>query len=390
MFCFAVPLILVLVNQPSAASAFLPGIPAVKLCDHHSSHIFQSSSVNEVEEGQGGNSCWASWALLISSWTDGVAESPQAKSFLKQGLTRTLLAEEQAVAEKSVESSAVFSPCCGPDTKALEEMEKIDKVVETIKENPDNIDSLIESLPGLPSLRVVYIPTALYALRIDSQNTPGKQRQRARADGKKRRNEVVRIIKELFQDRVSVQVVTVDLDDGSVKQPDGFEDDNASSVPKDGKGALKDWSPHFIYVEGGNTFWLHHCLTKGGWKNDLISAISGRNAAVYCGKSAGAILAGALVETATWKGWDDPRVVPGMEDYKDWTGVQGLNLMGGASFFPHMSDEWKSLVQDKREALEGITTVYALSDEEVCLCDGSMKSIVQLSTPCLMKERDSL
>ena len=64
--------------------------------------------------------------------------------------------------------------------------------------------------------------------------------------------------------------------------------------------ALLDWSPNLVYVEGGNTFWLYHCMTKGDWQEDLVSAITSGNS-MYCGKSAGAILAGKSVETATWK-----------------------------------------------------------------------------------------
>jgi len=41
-------------------------------------------------------------------------------------------------------------------------------------------------------------------------------------------------------------------------------------------------------------------MTKGDWQDDLVSAITTGNS-VYCGKSAGAILAGRTVETATWK-----------------------------------------------------------------------------------------
>jgi hypothetical protein len=69
-------------------------------------------------------------------------------------------------------------------------------------------------------LRVLYIPTALYALRKDSTNTPGKQRQRARADGKQRRNELVQLLTNLLGDTVSISAVTLDWDDGSVKQPE--------------------------------------------------------------------------------------------------------------------------------------------------------------------------
>ena len=70
---------------------------------------------------------------------------------------------------------------------------------------------------------------------------------------------------------------------------------------KDGKEALTNWSPHLIYVEGGNTFWLQHCIEKGNWSDQILNACTGDTAAVYCGKSAGAIVAGQLVETATWK-----------------------------------------------------------------------------------------
>ena len=40
----------------------------------------------------------------------------------------------------------------------------------------------------------------MYALRPDSDNTPGKQRQRARADGKKRRTAIINQLQELFED----------------------------------------------------------------------------------------------------------------------------------------------------------------------------------------------
>ena len=65
--------------------------------------------------------------------------------------------------------------------------------------------------------------------------------------------------------------------------------------------ALTNWNPHLIYVEGGNTFWLKHCMDKGDWGPVIQKACIGTNAAVYCGKSAGAIVGGQLVETATWK-----------------------------------------------------------------------------------------
>jgi peptidase E len=70
---------------------------------------------------------------------------------------------------------------------------------------------------------------------------------------------------------------------------------------QNGKDAISAWNPHFIYVQGGNTFWLYHCIEKGGWGDDLVKACTGSNAAVYCGTSAGAIIIGESMETACWK-----------------------------------------------------------------------------------------
>ena len=42
-------------------------------------------------------------------------------------------------------------------------------------------------------------------------------------------------------------------------------------------------------------------MEKGDWTQDLIDAITGSNAAVYVGTSAGAILMGSSMETACWK-----------------------------------------------------------------------------------------
>lgn len=70
---------------------------------------------------------------------------------------------------------------------------------------------------------------------------------------------------------------------------------------QNGRDALQKWEPHLVYVDGGNTFWLHYCIQKGDWGQPLKDAVTGSKASVYCGKSAGAIVAGACIETATWK-----------------------------------------------------------------------------------------
>ena len=53
-----------------------------------------------------------------------------------------------------------------------------------------------------------------------------------------------------------------------------------------------------------------------------------------------AIVAGSNISTATWKGWDDPAVVPGKES-DDWLDYNGFGFSGMNSYFPHMSSEWK-------------------------------------------------
>jgi len=70
---------------------------------------------------------------------------------------------------------------------------------------------------------------------------------------------------------------------------------------QDGKEAFNSWKPNLIYVQGGNTFWLYHCIEKGGWSRDIVNACTGDHAAVYCGNSAGAIIMGKSVATACWK-----------------------------------------------------------------------------------------
>mmetsp|Transcript_4418 Transcript_4418/g.12247 ORF Transcript_4418/g.12247 Transcript_4418/m.12247 type:complete len:246 (-) Transcript_4418:342-1079(-) len=231
-------------------------------------------------------------------------------------------------------------------------------------------------------IRLAYIPTAMYALRPDSNNTPGKQRQRARADAKKRRNNIVALLQQIINknddddddgEEWDIQAVTIDLDDDSVKQGQCTVTQNqeTANFPTTGQEALQDWKPHLVYVEGGNTFWLYHCVEKGGYDPILRQTLGGSPTCCYCGSSAGAIVVGASLQTACWKGWDDPRVVPGRERYEDWHDVAGLNLVQGQSFFPHMDGRWKSLVEDKQKCLYDATKLVCLNEDEVyCVSSG--------------------
>lgn len=57
------------------------------------------------------------------------------------------------------------------------------------------------------------------------------------------------------------------------------------------------------------------------------------------------------MQTACWKEWDDPSVVPGKETYGDWTDVRGLDGAGRTSIFPHMTEEWEELAEHKTAQL---------------------------------------
>lgn len=186
-----------------------------------------------------GNGQWLKHGLLLSSFTDGLKPNPEAVDFLMRGLVAALWRERQASAEAKVTESSIQSPCCGPDLDAVMSMEQADAALADLEGGRlpwrDILASLAGSADGEDSsleLRFLYIPTAMYAIRRDSQNTPGKQRQRARADGKKRRNEIVDLLSSQLGDRVTILAATLDLDDGSIKQPEGSN--NPSLFPKVG------------------------------------------------------------------------------------------------------------------------------------------------------------
>jgi Peptidase family S51 len=323
--------------------------------------------------------------LLISSFSDGLLPNSVARDILSRGLWRCLLTEEQMAAEQAVEESVRFSPCNGPNTEALLRLEQSDHVLNQFDANWKQVVRE-RNRDGERVLRFLYIPTAMYALRPDSTNTPGRQRQRARADAKQRRDDIVALLLDIMNiepnSSVAIAAVTLDLDDGSIKHSSvsGMPNESVQSgLPANAKEALKEWRPHLVYVQGGNTFWLHHCLEKSGRKSDLVTLLQSETT-FYCGASAGAILAGASMEVACWKGWDDPSVVPCRSTYEAWTGVAGLNLLDTpTAVFPHYDDsQWSGLVLDKSKELSARTGVetICLGDDQVYYVHGNESKLV--------------
>ena len=296
---------------------------------------------------------WAWHALFFSSFADGIFSSEPARFFLKQGLNALM---------KHGSSSTTTT------------------TTRYINQSP---------------MRLLYIPTAMYAPRIDSENSLGKQRQRARADGKKRRTQIIQLIQQLVGVNANaVSAVTFDLDDGSIKQPEGFLSNE--SIPTTISSLLVDWDPNVLYMEGGNTFWLHHCLTKSTCVTDDDEAIvpvallikdlmTTPYRCVTMGASAGAIVAGAQLCPATWKQWDDPSVVPDMTHYDDWQTIVGQNVAGGTSFFPHYTPEWDNVLASKQGS---VPQLVCLADADVACINGIEKSMTVLrgSTKCTANE----
>ncbi len=115
-----------------------------------------------------------------------------------------------------------------------------------------------------------------------------------------------------------------------------------------------------IYVECGNTFYIHYHSVQAGLKELLDSFLA--DGGLYVGSSAGTIVAGKTAAIALWKGWDSPSVVPKI-DY------DGLDLLGGRSFFPHYSSQYKSLVDKESKALDHPTVT--LTDSQCLSVDES-------------------
>jgi len=72
--------------------------------------------------------------------------------------------------------------------------------------------------------------------------------------------------------------------------------------------------------------------------------------------------------------------VPGREQYEDWTDLKGFGLVGEASFFPHMGDQWQELVDAKLLERGDKRSVYCLRDDQVCCIEGKKRQIDVISS----------
>ena len=112
-----------------------------------------------------------------------------------------------------------------------------------------------------------------------------------------------------------------------------------------------------VYVDGGNTFYLQYHMIRTGFWTAMKQHLKATANCIYIGASAGAIVAGNSIETAYWKGWDDPTVVG--NDF-EWTleRKRGAGLVSNECFFMHYEDaSHADLVQQQAQRFKDDFTV---------------------------------
>lgn len=188
--------------------------------------------------------------------------------------------------------------------------------------------TVFRNLLGDKQGRLVYIPTAQYAVDTTSSKSKGEQRRRARYDA-----------------RQKLQLLSRAL---SIHQSDLLELDNPTMDAQKLSAILNEAS--VLCVDGGNTFYLQkHMIQTNFW---ATASQTLQNGCVYVGASAGGIVAGRSIKTAYWKGWDDPGAAG---DSFAWTPetLHGGNICNGHSFFMHYDQaSHQALVSSKTVELE--------------------------------------
>lgn len=141
-------------------------------------------------------------------------------------LTKLLIDEAMASERRN---DALEQSCGDPSQSGWrDDVDTVEEILSRTKDPTDPWRDAVERIET-PVVRFVYVPTAMLALRSDSSCTPGKQRQRARSDAKKRRSKIVDALTSLLGDEFTILALSLDFADGSVKQTAGSQ--RASDFP---------------------------------------------------------------------------------------------------------------------------------------------------------------
>lgn len=94
----------------------------------------------------------------------------------------------------------------------------------------------------------------------------------------------------------------------------------------------------FVYMNGGNTFYLLDWIRKSGFDKAIRPLLE--KGLIYIGTSAGSYVAGPTIEQAHWKNHD-----------KDIVGLKDLSALNLVPFltFAHYTDDWKEALEEGKK-----------------------------------------
>lgn len=118
-----------------------------------------------------------------------------------------------------------------------------------------------------------------------------------------------------------------------------------------------------LYVNSSNTFELMHLIRKSGLGRHLRNNYSH---IVYCGASAGSLVAGPSIEIAGWKPYQDKNRV-GMKDFN------GINIVDFA-VAPHFRPGGEDLLAQQYQRVK--YPVVAISDTQAIVVNGRFYTVV--------------
>jgi len=208
--------------------------------------------------------------------------------------------------------------------------------------------SFVEEILGteLRDQKICYIPTASYCYNANSPKSKGEQRRRARYDAKQKG---ALLVEGLHLRSSALDILELD----------------APNLDKE-KLSVTLSDSDIVYVDGGNTFYLQYHLQRSNFWEIADTLLE--NNRLYIGASAGAIVAGRSIETAYWKGWDDPKCV-GDEIQWDQQRLKGRNMFAAdLSFFMHYTQDHNELLSLKAPLLD---------HQVLCLADNTALSLTK-------------
>lgn len=119
-----------------------------------------------------------------------------------------------------------------------------------------------------------------------------------------------------------------------------------------------------IYVNGGNTFYLLDWVRKSGFDQIIGQLLDGGK--IYCGVSAGSILAGPDIDPAGWKPSGDVNQV----------GIENLTALSLVPFaiFPHYTENHRRILEEKTKGIN--YPVIALTDKQAIMSENGRNELV--------------